>query len=230
MSKISNESKSIPITSTERQPKSKSISWQEFAIIESFLKQRSDTPHSDVSDWLRATILTGLRPSEWSQAVIINTIDGTVLRAPNTTKADTTPQGEKYEIDDFRMIPLNNIDPADISCIRRHLEKASLNSALGEFEEWYNSVRLKLYNISKTCFPTAPRINLYSGRHQFCADLKSAGYSPEVIMYLMGHNNTRTSRHSYGAKRNGNLSGIDTTATESLVRVFQSAFDEDEED
>lgn len=228
MSALSNESKGLPSPSSPKRPKSKSISWQEFAIIESYLKQISETPHSDVADWLRSTILAGLRPSEWAQASIINSIDGLVLRAPNTTKAEATPQGDDYDIDEYRLIPLTNLDPADLNCLRRHLERALLNAALGEFEQWYNSVRLKLYNISKLCFQDKPRINLYSARHQYCANLKSAGYSPTTIGYLMGHKNTKTSRHSYGAKRHGSMSGIDTSATEALVSAFQGIFDDED--
>jgi integrase len=225
MSEISTFAKVSSSLTNKKRPKSKSISWQHFAVLESFLISRTTHTHDEAADWLRATVITGLRPSEWSDSHLFYGADGKLsIRATNTLKAELAPDGDTYQLNKYRIIPLIQLDKADLACVRRHVEVAHLKVALGQFEEWYNTSRLRLYHASKQCFPLQPTFNLYSGRHQFCANLKSAGYDSKIIMYLMGHNNTKTSRHSYGAKRDGNMKGIDTSATEKQVQDFQNVF------
>lgn len=230
MSEISALTKVSKHRTVKKRPKSKSLSWQEYAVLESYLLNKSLQNHDEVSDWLRSTIHAGLRPAEWATAHIYVNPDGSCsLKVRNTVKAELTPTGDAYQLPQFRVIPLTNLDRSDIACIRRHVEMSQLKSALNQFDEWYNKVRLKLYNVSKQCFPDLPTINLYSGRHQFCANLKSAGYEPRTIMLLMGHSNEKTARHSYGAKKNGTHQGIDTSATVKQISDFQSAFMDSED-
>lgn len=228
LSEISALTKVNKSKAVKKRPKSKSISWLEYAVLESYLLNKSLQNSDEVSDWLRSTIHTGLRPAEWETAQLMVLPDGSsLLKVRNTIKAELTPTGDEYQLPLFRVIPLTNLDRSDMACIRRHVEMSHLKSALNQFDEWYNKVRLKLYNVSKQCFPELPTINLYSGRHQFCANLKSAGYDPKIIMYLMGHSNIQTARHSYGAKKNGTSQGIDTSATVKQISDFQDVFSED---
>ena len=48
---------------------------------------------------------------------------------------------------------------------------------------------------------------LYSGRHQFAANLKAAGYSRAEIAALMGHATDETAGQQYGRKKAGRKTG-----------------------
>ncbi|MBE8233443.1 MAG: site-specific integrase [Endozoicomonadaceae bacterium] len=182
----------------------KKISWPEFAIIENDLAKSSEPWHLEVADWLRATILTGLRPIEWSDCQLLHkSSTGYYLKSMNVAKAESNEPANEYHLDEYRNIPLLHLDKSDLLCVQRHCAKARLYSELEEFNVWYERVRLKLYNVSKKCFPDKGSIKLYSGRHQFAANLKASGLPVELIAKLLGHANTQTARHYYGAKRHG---------------------------
>ena len=206
--------------------KSKSISWYDFALLDEELT-RNGLEYLFVSDWLRSTILTGLRPKEWCSASIYYDIKGRlILRVKNTVKAKLTVTGEAYSMPEYRVIPLMNYDRSDIECIKRHLSYIKITLIEGLYEQCYQSARSKLYNVSKKLFPEKPTYNLYSGRHQFSANLKKSNISPESIALLMGHNDVTTARHSYGAKRHGSSGSIDIESTESTLKLFQELFAE----
>jgi site-specific recombinase XerD len=70
----------------------------------------------------------------------------------------------------------------------------------------------------KKLFPTrAKRICLYSARHQFCANLKKAGYSKTDAAALMGHAVDSTHMKHYGKRRSGYKSFFTPTALSSEV-------------
>ena len=207
--------------------KSKSISWEHFAAIDEELT-KNGLEHLFVSDWLRCSILTGLRPKEWCAAsVYYDTKGKLVLRTKNTIKASLSVKGDTYTLPEYRIIPLMNYDKADIECIKRHLAYIKITLIEGLYDSCYQTARAKLYNTSKKLFPELPLINLYSGRHQFAANLKKSNLSAQTIALLMGHNDETTARHSYGAKRHGNVGVIDIDSTEQTLKLFQELFTED---
>lgn len=73
-----------------------------------------------------------------------------------------------------------------------------------QFEEVYEGCRLALWRATKALWPRRKRRpSLYTGRHQFAADAKSAGLAPEVIAALMGYAVTETHQAHYGKRRSG---------------------------
>ncbi len=66
---------------------------------------------------------------------------------------------------------------------------------------------------SRTMWPT-----LYTGRHQFAANLKKAGYSRLEIAALMGHATDETAHSHYGKKKAGRKTGGLVQALESEVQ------------
>ncbi|QIR16528.1 hypothetical protein [Shewanella aestuarii] len=204
--------------------KSKSICWDQFLAVEEELTHAQNS-HFFISDWLRSSILTGLRPKEWCDAGIFHDLKGRlVLKTRNTIKAATTHDGEEYELASHRIIPLMNYDVADIECIKRHLAYIKISLLEGTYEQCYKIARQRLYYVSKKLFPNEPPINLYTGRHQFSANLKKSGVSSESIALLMGHNDITTARHAYGAKRHGEMDVIDIESTEETIKLFQELF------
>ncbi|MBO1897656.1 hypothetical protein HNW13_018115 [Shewanella sp. BF02_Schw] len=204
--------------------KSKSISWEHFAAIDEELT-KNGLEQLFISDWLRCSILTGLRPKEWCSArAYYDTKGRLVLRAKNTVKASTSVTGDTYTLPEYRIIPLMNYDKADIECIKRHLAYIKITLIEGLYEACYQTTRAKLYHTSKKLFPELPLINLYSGRHQFAANLKKSNLSATSIALLMGHNDNTTARHSYGAKRHGESGVIDIDSTEQTLKLFQELF------
>ncbi|GGB66145.1 hypothetical protein GCM10011607_28530 [Shewanella inventionis] len=203
--------------------KCKKISWEQFLAIDEELSQLEQ--HLYISDWLRCSILTGLRPKEWCNASIFYDLKGRlILKVKNTVKATLTQNGEHYNLPEHRIIPLMNYDEADIDCIKRHLAYIRIAVIEGLYEDCYESARKKIYHVSKKLFPGQPTINLYTGRHQFSANLKKSGVSMESAAFLMGHNDLTTSRHSYGAKRHGEMDVIDIESTEETIHLFQELF------
>jgi integrase len=204
--------------------KSKSISWHDFEVFESALKSQ-DNNSGFISDWLRSTILTGLRPKEWCNCRLFNDLEGNlILKAKNTVKASQTPDGAEYKLPEYRVIPIGQYDTSDISCIRRHLDFIKITLIEQSYSAHYEKARKRLYQISKIKFLNKPPFNLYSGRHQFAANLKRSGLAPQTIALLMGHNDESTSRHSYGAKRDGSKGSIDSAVAEKTITLFQELF------
>lgn len=73
------------------------------------------------------------------------------------------------------------------------------------FETFYKNCRKVLLKITTKIWPTkgATRPTLYSGRHQFSANMKAAGLRPAELGALMGHATEITSQVHYGKRKEG---------------------------
>ncbi|MBS9783361.1 MAG: hypothetical protein KGV46_02285 [Pasteurella sp.] len=75
------------------------------------------------------------------------------------------------------------------------------------YEKCYHRCKNCLYNACKKLFKGKRKISLYSGRHQFIANLKSAGYKENEICALVGHRSPESAKIHYGKKFKGSYRG-----------------------
>ena len=153
--------------------------------------------------WLIAGMGSGLRPTEWKNVKILedsekNGITIEVANAKNTNGRAGKP---------FRT---TQVPPGWVSeCTREHLYQLSeFTSNDGDFQSYYQNCRLALARAVRTVWPkdTRKHYSLYSGRHQFCANIKKSGRSLTEIARLMGHASTETATTHYGKKAYGHSS------------------------
>lgn len=72
------------------------------------------------------------------------------------------------------------------------------------FEQYYTRCRKALQRACRQLWPKREyHITLYTGRHQFCANLKVAGRSRAEVAYDMGHGSEKTAGTHYGKRRSG---------------------------
>lgn len=150
--------------------------------------------------FLTAGLVTGLRPIEWQNATLIgNTEDGGLIiqvanakhtngRGNGETRTVTTPGGWMAEY------------------TLRHMELLANWIADGQtYTQYYENSRAAIYEATRRLWPKDKRrhYSLYSGRHQFCANLKLSGNTRREIADLMGHASEETATAHYGKRRVG---------------------------
>lgn len=172
---------------------------------------------------LLATIRTGLRPSEWAGSALTKAGDasGEVLvlsvqnakrnavRANGAVREMTLVDWSQEELDvlqnalqEFRDNPM--ITARFVRNINREL-KRSLDELvrLGRIHERY------------------ARITLYSARHQFAADAKSADLPYREVAALLGHKSQKTASWHYAPKRAGSGSVAVSPTANSVAAVSE---------
>ncbi|WP_197484156.1 site-specific integrase [Halioglobus sp. HI00S01] len=162
--------------------------------------------------FFKATILTGLRPSEWKTAKLVTWseafgADGPVLVVRNGKNSNGRSHGEK------RHLLLSSLDEQELQYVKLQLLFLSktddgLVDARGHelgFDQYYKQIQKRLYEFNKKYRRSKTKtVTIYSCRHQFIANLKRAGYSRPEIAALCGHANDRTASETYGRRRFGN--------------------------
>lgn len=179
--------------------KLKKIPIEDWLKLDEFLKSSDLKWHSQLRDWLRASILTGLRPVEWKGSFLVDNDGMTCLKVPNAKNTNGRSHGE------YRTLVLENMSTEDMRAIKSHLNNIRMFLGMEEYEYFYRGCAISLY---KTCRKLWPRrkkhITLYSTRHQFSANAKSSGLSKVEVAALMGHAVDITATMHYGRKTAGN--------------------------
>ncbi len=143
--------------------------------------------------WLIWGSITGLRPVEWRD-VEPQRHEGEVILSVHNAKHDAQRANGP-----IRTVHVRHSEEALASLLDFIKELQA-----EQFEEVYEGCRLALRRATKTLWPRRKKqITLYSARHQFAADAKSAGLAPEVIAALMGHAVVETHEAHYGKRRSG---------------------------
>ncbi|MDD4456162.1 MAG: site-specific integrase [Syntrophotalea acetylenica] len=144
--------------------------------------------------WLLAGRIVGLRPSEWEYARLEN--DVLIVRNAKTTNGRShgpirtlllhdLPEDQKEVISLF------------IEGLQKHLKSDDMNRI-------YQAAKRRLHRVCRKIWPARTKYpTLYSGRHQFSADLKRAGVSEAAIAALFGHAVIETAQIHYGRKNQG---------------------------
>lgn len=162
---------------TKKKPgKKKTLNKNELKIIAVAIKDKQDLPL--IAAYLLAYHL-GVRPSEMQS--IKQTGQLTFFITGSKKSSD-----RKRGLD--RHIHINSLSLAK-TILRSINEIQGIN--IGNVQDRFNYLMRKLYSKRKI------KPTLYTLRHQFCSELKSAHIDPHEIAYLMGHQSTRT-QESYG--------------------------------
>lgn len=146
--------------------------------------------------WVLAGYTTGLRPGEWPHA----RLEGKTLVVRNAKSTN----GRAFA--PHRSLDLTNLAAGWIALIARFLE---ILAESGPFEEndqlwktFYARHSKRLQRLNNELWPRRKKhITLYSGRHQFAADIKALECTPEELAALLGHASVLTA-HKHYARRN----------------------------
>lgn len=141
--------------------------------------------------WLMAAMATGLRPCEWQHAQLIERDGIPALRVQNAKHTHDRAHGPT------RTQLLPNITPENLRMVEQLLATVSgVDDAT--FVRYYHACRDRLYYVNRRLWPKRPRyVTLYSARHQFIGDAKSAGLSRTEIAALAGHVSPQTAGKHY---------------------------------
>lgn len=194
--------------------KKKSVSEKEAQVLDKLLSGSNSKWSGMLRIWLRINQLVGLRPCEWWQAHIIALGNGDLaLRAKNAKNTNGRAHGLT------RTIPLLHLSANDMELLYTHLNTVSQH----DFAEAYPACRNLLYWANNKAWPTRRRrITLYSTRHQFFANAKASGRTPEEIGALGGHSSGDTNQIHYGKKQFGiEIPGI-TALPEEVAKVSKA--------
>lgn len=165
--------------------------------------------------FFKAILATGLRPSEFQAAELIEDEDCThsttlnypILKIKNAKSTNGRSHGE------YRHLGLENLPKKDLIYLKIALNYANADSETGHIspagkeENWskyYKKLRGNLSRVINNTFNlNKKRITFYSCRHQFIADLKASGYSLTQIAALTGHATDETASAHYGRRKYG---------------------------
>lgn len=180
--------------------KAKGIKIQDLLLLDRQIIANSGKYARVTIAWLKAGVLTGLRPSEWQNAVVKDD----VLVVKNGKHSNERACGEFRELD---ISGLSEPNKAIIIGLIKILTK--------DFDEVYNTCRCLLYRNCRLLWPQRKKhITLYSARHQFAANAKATNAKTEVAA-LMGHASQETAGTHYGRDQQG----------EQLVKPSQKNID-----
>lgn len=193
--------------------KQKHLSIKDYNLLDESLKTSKNKWATATRIWLKAGIVTGLRPIEWRQTVYDETEDRLIIKNAKNTN------GRSHG--DFRSFYFTHVSPSDKKIVLQHLKVsfklAQTDEIWGRYYEGCSNI---LKYTSDKLWPGRDRHpTLYSARHQFSANLKASGCKPEEIATLMGHAVDDTAMTTYGKKVNGTRNIKPKVNDEEIKRV-----------
>lgn len=170
----------------------------DFEAVLQVLRQRSNPLDPVLGVWLRAGLITGLRPQEWLQSEIITIDDLPALRVVNAKHSNGRANGPT------RTLMLDRLSEEERQLLAAQVSYMQALERSGEFDPLYHRCRVRLQRVVRRLWPRRRRYpTLYSTRHQFAANAKASGASKAEVAALMGHAVDDTATTHYGKTRNG---------------------------
>lgn len=167
----------------------------------------------DLEIWLKAGLLTGLRPSEWKGTDLVIVKDDSTIygrRAYLHVICAKATNGRGFDV--VRTLDLSVMPDDELKLIQEQSDKSVALYEKDAFELHYRECADLLKRCGKTLWPRRKmRYTLYSCRHQAIANWKSSGMSKIEIAVLAGHASHQTAGESYGRKSSG-WKGLQYTA------------------
>ena len=178
---------------------------EDFEKLETFLSRFSRSKLAPVVvDWLRAGILTGLRPTEWRATDLEVQPDA---KSPRGRRAwlyvlnAKATNGRGTGI--VRTLDISAFTDKDLDCVRRMSDRGRTWLEAGTYGENQAASSKLLYAATARIWPTRRcAYSLYSCRHQAIANWKVI-LKPEEIAAIVGHGVTATAAEHYGKRRSG---------------------------
>lgn len=200
--------------------KSKRVSDEDLKAIYAELRQSKSKWAGAAGAWLRAGMLTGLRPIEWIDVRYVDEVGVPYLLVNNAKNTHGRAHG------DSRKVILEGLTERELELIKKHIQLVRAHVERGLYAFFYKQCQRLLHSVSSKLFPwRLRRITLYSGRHQFAADAKSTLSKAEVAA-LMGHASMRTAGLHYGLSAHGSGNLRVTPDNEDVERVIAIARNE----
>ena len=185
--------------------KEKRLPIGDFEKLSTFLSRFSRSRLAPVVvDWLRAGILTGLRPTEWQATDLDVQADPEAPRGRRALlyvlNAKAT-NGRGTGI--VRTLDISAFADPDLECVRRMSDLGRLWLEAGTYSEMQSNCASVLAGANARIWPTRrTAYTLYSCRHQAVANWKQV-LRPEEVAALVGHGVTATAAEHYGKRRSG---------------------------
>ena len=169
-----------------------------------------------IKTWILSTILCGLRPSEWKNAELVTYADKIALKVENAKNTNGRANGN------FRILLLHEFIESDLDIVKEQIYNVKSFTQLNEFESFYEDCSSRLNYINNKIFPRRKKnITLYSGRHQFSANMKVTKSKAEVAA-LMGHAVDSTATLHYGKKMFGSSKGSMVSPIQEQVETVKT--------
>lgn len=210
------------LTNTERTSslKLKKVSYDDWVKLDEYLKVKNKKWHEQLRMWLRASVVTGLRPVEWRNAMMTQHNGMPALKIQNAKATNGRSHGPT------RTLLLEELVEDDLKAIKGHLNNVRTFIGMDEYDYFYKGCAIALYKACRKCWPKRKKhITLYSTRHQFSANAKSSGFSKIEVAAMMGHAVDITATMHYGRKLAGNeaLSVAPLEDDVSRVRAIEAS-------
>lgn len=189
----------------------------DFDSLDTYLVSKKHLVHDYLRDWLNAGLWTGLRPSEWRDAKLVDINGMTAIIVKNAKHSNGRAHGET------RTVLLHRMSDTEKETVKRHINRVQQWDAAGAYQRMYQACGNKLYLSVRKLWPKRTKhFTLYSTRHQFVADAKASNLSLAEIAALMGHAVDDTASAHYGKRTAGqNILKVQAIA-EEVARIKQT--------
>lgn len=179
--------------------KAKSLNEKDIKALLEKLVSSNNKWSTAVGLWIQAGIIAGLRPIEWSTVEINRDQKGKMfLVVKNAKNTNNRSHGENRTID------LSFLNSEEEKLIDNHIRVAKGFYENGLWKKYYEGCSNLLRIVTRKLWPKRTKYpTLYTFRHQFSANIKASGYTPEEVAALMGHASDQTAQEHYGKKRYG---------------------------
>jgi hypothetical protein len=171
--------------------------------------------------YLLATNITGMRPSEWGSSKLYekgsidkdgNSVDTLTIIVKNGKSTNGRSHGT------YRTLRFKDITTERTHVLLVHYRSIKRLSSSTEIATYYKACKDKMTYATRSLWPKRKKQPvLYSGRHQFSANLKKALINLQDQAALMGHATDETATSHYGKKKfgKGNENGVYADPIES---------------
>jgi len=173
-----------------------------------------------LSLWLKASRLTGRRPSEWEHTDLIRIDITPELKVQNAKATNGRGNGEE------RTLLLDRSTNGALEIIQDMIEMVEGYLSEMPFAQLQKYLGDYMNRAARSCFGKRKKYpTLYSTRHQVSADAKMSGLSRAEVAALMGHATDETAGTHYARKVSGeSVVGVRPIPSEvSTVRVTPGA-------
>ena len=175
--------------------RAKSIAEHKAVALSGLAAARKNAVGRNLADHLKFGPKFGLRNSEWLGAVL----EGTNLKV--RCGKFSIPNGRG--IAEYRTLLAQDLDAAELAGLAEFLERlrSEMRAANGRGDLVLRRQSYLLRDIRDEV--RAPRVTLRTGRHQFTANMRKAGYTREERAAALGHASADTSDDHYGKPNRG---------------------------